>query len=421
MERKFGKLRHGLAAVAVLLSFGAAAQEDPELARLLNAAAERNPEVLAARKEAEAAASRIEPAAALDDPMLEAGLLNVPAQSLSLRREDMTMKMIGISQRLPYPGKRQLRRDAAQKEAEASTSAASEVLNRVRRDVKVAYRDLWLVDESLRLAQANLRVLEQVASIAESRYSVGQTTQADVFRAQMQLSRMHEEVLKLERERPVQEAELVRAAGGGEAGVTPRAPQPREAELRLDALRSAARASRPQLLVQQRMVERSTAQLDLARKEYYPDFDVRFSYGQRDNFQAMRREDMISFTVAINLPIWGEKKLEPRVAEAASMRGQAESGYQARLNEVDAMLRQQVAAAQQALRSVRLYEGSLLPQARLTAEASMSAYRVGRADFPSLLESRMTVLNAEIGRAAGVAAYNKALAEIEFLTGASLF
>ena len=82
--------------------------------------------------------------------MLEAGLLNVPAQSLSLRREDMTMKMIGISQRLPYPGKRQLRRDAAQKEAEASTSAASEVLNRVRRDVKVAYRDLWLVDESLR-------------------------------------------------------------------------------------------------------------------------------------------------------------------------------------------------------------------------------------------------------------------------------
>jgi cobalt-zinc-cadmium efflux system outer membrane protein len=421
MERKFGKLRHGLAAVAVLLSFGAAAQEDSELARLLNAAAERNPEVLAAHKEAEAAASRIEPAAALDDPMLEAGLLNVPAQSLSLRREDMTMKMIGISQRLPYPGKRQLRRDAAQKEAEASTSAASEVLNRVRRDVKVAYRDLWLVDESLRLAQANLRVLEQVASIAESRYSVGQTTQADVFRAQTQLSRMHEEVLKLERERPVQEAELVRAAGGGEAGVTPRAPQPREAELRLDALRSAARASRPQLLVQQRMVERSTAQLDLARKEYYPDFDVRFSYGQRDNFQAMRREDMISFTVAINLPIWGEKKLEPRVAEAASMRGQAESGYQARLNEVDAMLRQQVAAAQQALRSVRLYEGSLLPQARLTAEASMSAYRVGRADFPSLLESRMTVLNAEIGRAAGVAAYNKALAEIEFLTGASLF
>jgi outer membrane protein TolC len=109
------------------------------------------------------------------------------------------------------------------------------------------------------------------------------------------------------------------------------------------------------------------------------------------------------------------------VAEAVSMRGQVESMYQARVNELDAMLRQQVAAAQQALRSVRLYEGSLLPQARLTAEASLSAYRVGRADFSSLLDSRMTVLNTEIGRAAGVTAYNKALAEIEFLTGAPLF
>jgi outer membrane protein TolC len=232
---------------------------------------------------------------------------------------------------------------------------------------------------------------------------------------------MHEELLQLERERPVQEAELLRAAGGAGAAVTPRAPQLREAQLRLDGLRTAARASRPQLIAQQQMVARGTAQLDLARKEYYPDFDLKFSYGQRDNFEAMRREDLISFTVAINLPVWGEKKLEPRVAEAVSMRGQAELMYQARLNELDAMLRQQVAAAEQALRAVRLYEGSLLPQARLTAEASMSAYRVGRADFSSLLDSRMTVLNAEIGRAASMAAYNKSLAEIEFLTGAPLF
>ena len=145
---------------------------------------------------------------------------------------------------------------------------------------------------------------------------------------------------------------------------------------------------------------------------------MRFSYGQRDNFQGLRREDLISLTVAINLPLWGEKKREPRVAEAESMRGQASSMYQARLNEIDSMLRQQVAAAGQALRSLRLYEGSLIPQARLTSDASLSAYRVGRVDFFSLLDSRMTVFNAEIGRAASMVAYNKALAEIEFLTGA---
>jgi outer membrane protein TolC len=425
MERIVGKFARGLvaAALGLLVSLPAGAQEDPDLALLLKEAAERNPEVLAARSEAAAAASRVEAAAALDDPMLEAGLLNVPAQSLSLRSEDMTMKMIGISQRLPYPGKRELRREAARKEAEASAGGAQEVLNRVQRELKAAYLDLWLADESLRLTESNLRVLEQFLSIAESRYSVGQSTQADVFKAQTQVSRMQEERIKLGRERPMLEAELSRAAGrdGSAAAVKPRAPQLREADLRLDPLRAAARAGRPQLLAQQRIVDRSATQLDLAKKDYYPDFDLRFSYGQRDNFQDMRREDLISFTVAINLPVWGQKKREPRVAEAESMRSQAVSMYQARLNEIDSMLRQQVAAAGQALRSVRLYEGSLIPQARLTADASLAAYRVGRVDFFTLLDSRMTVFNAEIGHAASVVAYNKALAEIEFLTGAALF
>ena len=424
MEGRFARLLHGMSAVLVawLVSLPAASQEDPKLSGLLKEAAERNPDVIAARREAEAAASRVEPAAALDDPMLEAGLLNVPAQSFSLRREDMTMKMIGISQRLPYPGKRDLRREAARKEAEAAAVGADEVANRVRRDVKAAYLDLWLADESLRLTEANLRVLEQFLSIAESRYTVGQSSQADVFKAQTQVSRMQEERLKLGRERPSLEAELNRAAGRGDAvAIAPGAPQLREADLRLEALRAAARAGRPQLLAQQRLVERGAAQVDLAKKDYYPDFDLRFSYGQRDNFQDMRREDMVSFTVAINLPVWGRNKREPRVAEAESMRNQATAMYQARLNEADAMLRQQVAAAGQALRSVRLYESSLLPQARLTADASLSAYRVGRVDFFSLLDSRMTVFNAELGRAAAVVSYNKALAEIEFLTGAALF
>jgi outer membrane protein TolC len=126
---------------------------------------------------------------------------------------------------------------------------------------------------------------------------------------------------------------------------------------------------------------------------------------------------MISFTVAINLPVWRESKRDPRVAEAEAMRDQADAMYNARLNELDAMLRQQVAAAGQSLKSVRLYETGLLPQSRLTADASLAAYRVGRVDFFTLLDSRMTVFNAEVGYAASLAAYNKALAEIEFLVG----
>lgn len=399
------------------------AQEDPQLALLLKEAAASNPDVLAARKEADAARSRIEPAAALDDPMLETGLVNVPAQSLSLRKEDMTMKMVGISQRVPYPGKRGLRRSLAEKEADASIENLHELENRVRRDLKEAYLDLWLTDESVRITERNIGVLKQFLAVAESRYGVGQSTQADVFKAQTQLSKMEEELIKMGRERPMQEAEINRAAGRAAAplAVAPQAPQLREAKLDLEALRAKARTSRPQLRAQEQLIDRGEKQVELARKDYYPDFDVRFQYGQRDNYLDLRREDMITFTVAINLPMWRKSKLEPRVTEAESMRLQATDMYQAKLNELDAMLRQQVAAAGQSLKAIRLYEGSLVPQSRLTADASLSAYRVGRADFFSLLDSQMTSYGAELGQASSLVAYNKSLAEIEFLTGAALF
>jgi len=396
---------------------------DTQLEQLLTEAERTNPDIEAARREVDAVRSRIAPASALDDPMLEAGVLNVPVPSLSLNKEDMTMKMVGVTQRLPYPGKRALRSDVAEKEAEAATDNLHEVVNRVRRDIKVAYLDLSQVDESARLVEKNKRILEQFLSIAEARYAVGQASQADVLKAQTQLSRMVDEVIKLGRERPAIEAELNRALGrvGAPDPAATRPPRVADAVLRLGDLQEMARSNRPQLLSQQRVIERNDKALDLARKDYYPDFDVRLSYGQRDNYQDIRRDDMVSLTVAINLPMWRESKRDPRVAEAQALRGQAERMYESRLNETNAMLRQQVATAEQSLKSVRLYETAILPQSRLAVDAALAAYKVNRVDFFTLLDDQMTVLNYEIAYVANVVSRNKALAEIEFLVGKKLF
>ena len=413
------------AALALFAALPAAAQEGAEaqLGALVAEAQQRNPDIQAAQRELDAARNRISPAGALDDPMLEAGVVSVPLPSLSLSREDMTMKMIGLSQRLPYPGKRGLRRSVAEKEADAAQYNYRELANRVARDVKAAYFDLGLVDESVRLVEKNRRILEQFLAIAEARYRVGQGNQADVLKAQTQLSRMIDELIKLGRERPAVEAELNRALGRPpEAGpVATQPPRAREIALRLEELREAARAERPLLRAQQSAIERSARVLELANKDYYPDFDVRFSYGQRDNLADMRREDLVTLTLAINLPVWRGEKRDPRVAEAQAMREQASRMYEARVNELNAMLRQQVAAAEQALKSARLYETGILPQARLAVEASLAAYQVNRVDFFTLLDNQMTVFNYEIGYVASLAAQNKALAEIEFLSGQALF
>ena len=424
--------RPGHAVIALLLfavattTVHAAPEEsrDAQLQELLEEAARNNPEIRVARSEREAAQHRVSPAGALDDPMLEAGVVNAPLASQTFRREDMTMKMLGLSQRFPYPGKRGLRQDVAAKDAESVSHAYQETVNRVARDVKAAYFDRALVVESARLVEENRQVLEQFLRISESRYAVGQGTQADVLKAQTQLTRMEDELIKLAREGRAIEAELVRELGReSDAGLpAPAALRLPETAVQFESLRETALTERPQLLGLASLIDRSAKTLDLARKDYYPDFDVKLAYGQRENMlDGTRRDDMLSLTVAVNLPIWRENKRDPNVAEAIAMRNQATDMYQAQLNEVSSQLRQQIANAEQSLKSARLHESGILPQARLAVESSLAAYRVNRVDFLTLLDSQMAVLTYQISYASALSNYNMALAEIEFLTGKKLF
>lgn len=422
--------RGGAAQVAIALLLLAAASAgaqaapvespDTQLPALLEEALANNPEIRAADSERQAAQHRVSPAGALDDPMLEVGVVNAPLASQPLRREDMTMQMLGLSQRFPYPGKRGLRQEIATRDAESVAHAYKETVNRVMRDVKTAYFELARVLESTRLVEENQQVLEQFLQISTARYRTGQGTQADVLKAQTQLTGTVDELIRLGRERRAIEAELAGTLGRASAADLP-APgklQLSGTTLRFDSLRESAIVERPQLLALASLIGRSEKVLDLARKEYYPDFDVKLAYGRRqDMLDGTDRDDMVSLSVAFNLPIRRASKRDPAVAEALAMRNAAADMYQAQLNEVSSRLRQQVSAAEQSLRSARLYETGILPQARLAVESSLAAYRVGRVDFLTLLDNQMAVLNYEIGYASTLASYNTALAEIEFLTG----
>ena len=423
-------LKHRLIGLLLLASASTGVQaapdtpRDPQLQELVAEAARNNPEIRAASNERLAARHRVLPAGALDDPMVEAGVINAPLPDLRLNREEMTMKMLGLSQRFPFPGKRALRRDVAAKNAESVEYAYQETVNRVARDVRVAYYELAAIAESARSVEKNRQVLEQFLKISESRYAVGQANQADVIKAQTQLSRMADELIKLGRERRVMEAEMILALGreSDASGPVPTALRLREVPLQLEALREAALTQRPQLLGLKSLIDRSAATLDLARKDYYPDFDVKFAYGQRDRApDGMRRDQMVSLTVAINLPIWRQTKRDPQVAEAIAMQHQAMDMYQAQRNEVSSKVRQHVANAEQSLKSARLYETGILPLARLAVDSSLAAYRVNRVDFLTLLDNQMAVLNYEVSYASALSSYHKALAEIDLLTGKTPF
>jgi outer membrane protein TolC len=390
------------------------------LASVLAEELRNNPEIRAAENERTAVQHRVTRAAALDDPMFETGVLNLPTNSFNFSQEEMTMKMLGVSQRFPYPGKRALRKDIAQQEAESIAYGYQETINRVARDAKIAYCDLALVIGSMSLVEQNRSILVQLLKVAENRYAVGQGTQVDVLRAQSQVSKMTEELIRLEREERTLQAELNRLIGRA-PGAAPPLPVPLaldEAPLRLTELESKALGNRPQLLGLLAMIRRGEKMGELAHKETYPDFDVRLSYGLRENMpDGTKRSDMVSLTVGMNLPIWRETKNVPRMAESRAFHDQAINLYEAQKNETAMKLRQQIARAEESVRAARLYRSEIVPQSRLTVEAAVAAYQVNRTEFALLLDNQMAIFNFQVAHATVVASHNKALAEIELLTG----
>lgn len=406
----------GAPAPAVITSTAVATPIQP----LIDEALRHNSDIAAARAEGDAAAQRIAPSRALEDPMLEVGIVNAPLP-FSLRREDMTMKMLGLSQKLPYPGKRALRHDVAVADATSVANAVDETVNRVARDVRVAYEELRLTVTSQRLVTETLGTLKQLASIAEARYAVGQATQSDALQAQIQVVRMQQDLLRLGQEETMRRSELRRLLGRHEEDSIPITPT-RAVLLELPAapetLQKTAQAQRPQLKSLAALVDKGDREIELARREYYPDFELRFGYGQRDRMlDGTPRDDMITLTVAVNLPLWRKSRLEPRVAEANAMRRQAASLADGQWLETRASLERELATEQQQRASARLFRYTLMPQTEAAFDSALSAYRVGRVDFLTLLEARRRVYETALGEAEAIAGHNKAIAEIDFLTG----
>ena len=387
---------------------------------LLDIALQHNPDVAAARAEADAAAQRVAPAAALEDPMLEIGIVNAPLP-VSLRRDDMTMKMLGLSQKLPFPGKRELRRHVAAADAQSISLAVDETVNRVTRDVRVAYEELRLTLNSRKLVAETIETLHQLVNIAQMRYAVGQATQSDSLQAQVQVVRMQQEQLRLADEETAHRSELQRLLGSTDDRamlITPTAATLLTAPLKAESLQDEALDQRPQLKSLAALVDKSDRALDLARRDYYPDFEVRFNYGQRErSLDGVPRDDMVTLTVAVNLPVWRKNRLEPRVAEASAMRRVAISMAQRQRLETRAALQRAISKEQQQRQSASLYHSTLRPQTAAAFDSALAAYQVGRVDFLTLLEARMRTYETALGEADAVASHNKAVVEIEFLTG----
>jgi len=405
-----------LFAVALSLSVaGIAAGEEPviRVAPLVQEAIEKNPKILAARERHTALKEKIPQAGAFEDPMLGAGVVNLP-NNFDFNEEDMTMKEISVSQKFPFPGKRGLSEEVAAKEAEAGAAEVDDIANQVVRDVKTTFYDLSHVYRAMEVTRRNKSLLEELAKIIQTRYSLGQAIQEDVIRNQVEISKMVDDLIMLEQKKRALAAKLnylLNRPQNSPVG------QPAEfnfsrVEFSIEDLQQQALADSPMLKALKQDIAGRNKNVALAKKDYLPDFSLKLAYGQRED-----RLDMYTGMVEMNLPIFFKSKQERKVAEAYADVRSAQAKYDGAQNELLYMIADMGSMVQRLERKIELYRTGIIPQAGLQIDTAMSAYMVNKADFMTLLDSRMRLYRYELDYHEALTDYEKSLAALEAAVG----
>jgi outer membrane protein TolC len=414
--------------ILILVPFSSSAQSEKQrlnVDQLVEEALQNNPEILAAKQKWEVFKEKVPQARALPDPMLGFGIISLPT-NFSFRDEDMTMKEFSVSQMFPFFGKRRLMGEMAEKEAEAVFNEIQEKANRIIKEVKSAYYDLSHVYRAMVVVERNKRILEDFAKIAEARYSVGEGIQQDVLKSHVEVSKMVDELIMLAQKRRALEAKL--------KALLNRPPEtqmgePEEVILRklpftLEELQKMALEMNPTLKGMKKMIEAKEKAYALAKREYYPDFNFKFAYGQRDNSrgpEVMKRRDMLTGMMEMNIPIFYKSKQDRKVAETKAEILGAEAQYRAMKNEILYMVTDMSSMIQRVERQIDLYKTGIIPQASLQINSAMSAYRVNKADFMTLLDSQMTLYKYELEYHQALTEFEKNVASMGAAIGKQLF
>lgn len=363
-------------------------------------------------------------AGALPDPMLSLNAMNMPTDTFNLSQEPMTQMQLAVSQTLPFPGKRKLRRQAIEHQASASGQMEIERRSAITGDVRIAWWQLLSLDKALQIVDQNKTLMRNFVQIAQTKYKVGSGLQQDVLLAQLELSRLLDRELRLQGMRRAARARLNSlmnlpadsAVSLATNSVNTELPEP-PAERQL--LEQAA-TDRALIDVQRNLIDAANANLEVARKDRFPDLKLGVGYGFRQGYDAARstdRSDLLTVMLSINVPIYARSKQSKAVEQREFEASRQRLVMQDTLREVQAAVSGNLANYLAARDQVSLLDTAIIPQARQTVASMLAGYQVNQVDFLNLVNTQITLYNAQISYWESLSAAKQSLAKLASAIG----
>ena len=337
---------------------------------------------------------------ALPDPMVSLNAMNFPTDSFDRDQEPMTQLQVGVIQVIPFPGKLGLKEEAAEYDAKAAGHSVDEVRLLLVKNVKSKWWQLYYLDRALDTVKSNQALLQQFITVAQTKYETGKGLQQDVLLAQLELSRLMDQEIQLKAIRRNQAIKLniLMDRPANDVIVLPdQVSKLMPALADENALYLQAESSRPLLKKMETKIEAAQSRLDLAKRDYYPDFKLGVTYGDRtgDNPPPMggSRSDFFSVMVGVKVPLYSGRKQSKAVSQRSS---ELQMNRYALLDEkglVMAAISSAVTDYQEAKQQFSLYGSGIVPQAQQTVQSMLAGYQVSEVDFLNLVRSQMTLFN----------------------------
>ena len=359
---------------------------------------DNNNKAAAMRYMEKAAVDNIGPSGAWDDPMLMIGVQNMPT-SFKLNEDEMTMRMLGIKQNIPYSGYKGLDSQAARaraKAAKAETRAAEISLATAAAD---AYLDLFYRKTALGYMQSQRELQNDIITSISAKIATNQANQAELSAAQADLWRLEAEIISNEQQTDAAFNSLYALMGKERPQILPELAAPEiKPPTVIDTWLDLAKSNYPALHQAQNQTESYRYSAASARRMRWPMLGLSASYGFRSGSstdamtgEVMKWDDMISLQADISLPIFSGRQQGKMASSMDAMRRSSESEADQIWRDARAELTTLYSKSQRLSRTLSLYSDRIIPADNDALSGAFAGFTANTLPYTSLLTYAMNI------------------------------
>lgn len=371
----------------------------PYLTGLIEEGLAQNQEIQSLAAQVESLKKEIPFAGALDDPMLGLAILNLPVDSFSFEQEPMTQKQISIGQKIPWFGKLDLRSQRAALKAIREQAMLDAKRLELARQIAVTYYELGFIAKSIETNERLTEIVNQLLVVAETRYATGRGLQQDVLQAQVELSKLLDEKIVLEKRRRTITDRINELLNREQFAVAdpPIGLEFMSLQLNPEELTAKALQENPRLHFKRADINIAEAEIELAKKDYWPDMDFRVAYGQREEDRTGHSfPDFVSAQVIMNIPLWQNTRQDPKLEATRKSHEAAEKSYRNLSKSLPYQVDALITEIHDTQENYKLFAEALLLQADQWARSSQSAYEVGTIEFNTMISAHIRLVRFEL-------------------------